>query len=73
MSMCRGKRFCEIYRDKKYCQKRTEREDPNGICDCRHARWSCEIGECGIGEDCYIYEQEQEARKKTERMVNRGR
>jgi hypothetical protein len=43
---CIGKTFCKLYEDKSKCKKVTEREDSNGICNCRHARYLCEVKEC---------------------------
>lgn len=45
MSMCAGKTYCKIYRDKKYCKKKAE-ENLYGECNCRHAVRKCET-ECG--------------------------
>lgn len=43
---CIGKTCCKLYDDKTKCKKVTEREDHNGICNCRHARYLCEVKEC---------------------------
>lgn len=43
-------RYCEIYRDKKYCAKAKEK-DAYGSCDCRHAKYACEVGEHCIFEE----------------------
>ena len=46
MNRCIGKTCCKLYDDKTKCKKVTEREDHNGICNCCHARYLCEIKEC---------------------------
>ena len=47
--MCHGVVKCEIYRDKRFCGKSAPEWE---ICDCRHARLPCEVGECGFEEKC---------------------
>lgn len=55
MSLCEGRVYCKIYRDKKFCQKRREREGSKGVCDCRHARCLCEVSDCVLSGSCYDY------------------
>lgn len=43
---CIGKTCCKLYDDKTKCKKVKEREDSNGVCNCRHARYLCEVKEC---------------------------
>ena len=45
MSFCAGKVYCEIYREKKYC-RRGNHADEGKPCDCRHAKFACEVEEC---------------------------
>lgn len=52
MSMCAGKIYCRIYREKKYCTKATA--DDAHKCDCRHAAAWCDIERCVFEEDCRI-------------------
>lgn len=52
MSMCSGKTLCDIYRDKKYCRKVEEKQNDRGICNCRHAALTCEVGRCVMEEFC---------------------
>ena len=52
MSMCAGKIYCEMFRDKKYCRKAPERENYNKECVCRHARKLCEVETCHFEELC---------------------
>ncbi len=47
MSWCGGKIECEIYRDKKYCRRR-DHADEFTPCDCRHAKYLCEVEECSM-------------------------
>lgn len=51
MSMCAGEIYCEIYRDKKYC-KTQEKMKERGRCECRHARYLCEVEPCAFWEYC---------------------
>lgn len=52
MSWCGGRVCCEIYRDKKYCRRGNHAADSKP-CDCRHARFACEVNEChGAGDWC---------------------
>lgn len=44
MSICAGRTYCEIYRDKKYC--RSSNCEMNGICNCIHVVHKCEVGHC---------------------------
>ena len=46
MSFCAGKVYCRIYREKWYCNK-GKAAAAGRECDCRHARYGCEVGECG--------------------------
>lgn len=65
--MCGGKTKCAIYRDKKFCSKFSERSR-NGICECRHARLTCEAEHCVLQPDCHIYAERMKMRlKKTEK------
>lgn len=46
MSKCPGKYLCNIYRDKKYCRKREDKENGyDGVCMCRHAILPCKAEE----------------------------
>lgn len=51
MSFCGGKVCCEIYRDKKYC-RRGDHAENGEPCDCRHAKWACEVDACSIADKC---------------------
>lgn len=51
MSYCGGRVCCEIYRDKKYC-RRGDHADNGVPCDCRHAKWACEVDACSIADKC---------------------
>lgn len=52
MSFC-AKTRCEIYRNKRFCRTATEKEK-DGVCDCRHAVYSCEAGElCFMTRNCH--------------------
>ena len=51
MSMCAGEIYCEIYRDKKYCRAQDKKKDRER-CECRHARFLCEVERCAFGEFC---------------------
>ena len=51
MSMCAGRIDCVIYRDKKYCSKATV--DNYHECNCRHARYGCEVTRCSMEEYCH--------------------
>ena len=51
MSYCGGKVCCEIYREKKYCRK-GDHADEGKPCDCRHAKWACEVNECSLADKC---------------------
>lgn len=52
--MCGGKSKCAIYRNKKACSKFSERSK-NGVCQCRHARLTCEAERCAFESTCPIY------------------
>lgn len=43
---CAGRAYCKLYKDKSQCKKVAERQKDNGICDCRHARYLCEVDDC---------------------------
>ena len=45
MSWCNGKTYCEIYRNKVYCN-RGNRSDNGKLCDCRHAKYLCQVEYC---------------------------
>lgn len=51
MSACTGEDRCEIYRDKKYC-KAQDKKNEQGHCNCRHARYLCEVERCPFREFC---------------------
>ena len=51
MSWCGGRVYCEIYRQKKYC-RRGDHAEEGKPCDCRHAKWGCEVGACSLMEKC---------------------
>ena len=51
MSWCGGKVCCEIYRKKIFCRKGNHAED-HEPCDCRHARFRCEVETCGMEDRC---------------------
>lgn len=52
MSWCGGRVCCDIYRDKRFCRK-ASRKDDDTPCDCRHAKYACEVNEChGAGDWC---------------------
>lgn len=51
MSWCGGKVCCEIYREKRFC-RRGDHADEGEPCDCRHAKWACEVGECSLMRKC---------------------
>lgn len=52
MSFCAGKVYCRIYREKWYCNKGKAAAEGRE-CDCRHARYACEVNEChGAGDWC---------------------
>lgn len=51
MSWCGGRVCCKIYRDKKFCRK-SEHAENHVPCDCRHARFRCEVEPCGIEDHC---------------------
>ena len=53
MSWC-ARKYCEIYRDKKYCTA-GQKKVIGGMCRCRHAKRRCQVGEtctmdCGGAE-----------------------
>lgn len=52
MSICAGKIYCAMFRDKKYCRKAPDREDINKECACRHARRLCEVESCSFEAAC---------------------
>ena len=51
MSMCEGETYCEIYRDKEDCRAQEKKKERNR-CECRHARFLCEVGTCAFREFC---------------------
>ena len=52
MSWCGGRVCCAIYREKVYC-RRGNHADEYTPCDCRHARYRCEVEACaGKGDWC---------------------
>lgn len=51
MSYCGGKVCCEIYREKRFC-RRGDHADEGEPCDCRHAKWACEVNECSLADKC---------------------
>jgi len=51
MSMCAGEIYCEIYRDKKYCRAKDKKKDRER-CECRYARFRCEVETCAFREFC---------------------
>ena len=50
MSWCGGRIYCEIYRQKKYC-RRGDHAEEGEPCDCRHAKFACEVEEGCIFAD----------------------
>lgn len=63
MSMCSGKIYCEIYRDKKYCKTPSKAADNYHECDCRHAVTLCDtdIG-CGFDNICPIIKESEKTK-----------
>lgn len=62
MSMCEGKVYCKIYKDKTRCSK----WQGEVMFDCRHARRLCEVGYCAFEAEkkhCYPpYENKEETK-----------
>ena len=52
MSICAGKIYCAMYREKKYCKRAPEKENLNKECVCRHARRLCEVEQCSFEDEC---------------------
>lgn len=52
MSCCEGKIKCKIYRDKKYCTKSV---DEYKECNCRHARFKCQVEQCVYENQCSLF------------------
>ena len=57
MSGCSGRIRCDIYRDKKYCSKLSEKQNDFGVCHCRHAVRICKVERCGFEEFCKMKDE----------------
>lgn len=51
MSWCGGRVDCEIYRQKKYC-RRGDHAEEGEVCNCRHAKYTCEVEDCSLIKMC---------------------
>lgn len=72
MSWC-AKEYCEIYRNKKYCSRRNEKQEHAGVCKCQHAKRACQVNvSCSFEDRCgYKREDYIESSDRLEEVLDR--